>query len=697
MTGPINNDYNPVIDGTENAMGTLPAGKGGKPTASGADPRLTAAVDDTDAQNRKGRDKVREAGDKTSKYTKGLSELQDEGAKGVRSTGSGMPSMPTVPQSGQAPAPAAATAPAPAAPAMSMPSVPAPSGFNTIDPALLEALVAATQERAANGEIPTMDGVLASATSATSPQNPQPLDVSQVSLAKYPGGALSQSETAAVIDQALTINGVPNDPALRSQWHQLYQHMAAGESGRNPNALNNWDCVPLDTMILTRRGWLKHDEVRAGDQTIGYNLGKQCSEWTAITRVVHYADAPLIRLRSDSWEAACTANHRWISQPSVSTGPGKASGIGATCPERGREFAPVEGNSTAVHRPKDRGVRSAAAHAHQPESAVFRAVDQLNTGDHLLLSAPAQTGRGWNITDTEAELLGWIAGDGHAGKFRDAPRGGKKATISIAQSKPAAVERLKHLLKDVPHADCVDARPTRVGRTSGGPRHQFRLQHEWAHDLMSRVGHLGENAVAIVIGMSPSQRGAWVRGILYSKGVTNGLGDALIAQRYGTLLDAVVLALYLSGRRPRVRHSGVETAGWSASAAISEDMPQVSARELEIEDAGNTAVWCVTTELGSWTARNEQHVFLTGNSNATGSMREDGGYANSSRGMWQCIPSTFASYHMAGTSNSIYDPVASAAASMNYVMDRYQVAPTGQGLSAFMARQGVGTGGYQGY
>lgn len=57
----------------------------------------------------------------------------------------------------------------------------------------------------------------------------------------------------------------------------------------------------------------------------------------------------------------------------------------------------------------------------------------------------------------------------------------------------------------------------------------------------------------------------------------------------------------------------------------------------------------------------------------------DGAHANSSRGAWQCIPTTFAAYHMAGTSNSIYDPVASAAASMNYVMNTYHVSPTGRG------------------
>ena len=109
-----------------------------------------------------------------------------------------------------------------------------------IDPALLEALVQASQDRASGG-IPELDGDPASASSATSPQNPQPLALSQVSLAKYGSGPLSQEETAAVIDQALTINGVPNDPALRAQWHDLYQHMAVGESSRDPDALNNWD------------------------------------------------------------------------------------------------------------------------------------------------------------------------------------------------------------------------------------------------------------------------------------------------------------------------------------------------------------------------------------------------------------------------------------------------------------------------
>lgn len=53
-----------------------------------------------------------------------------------------------------------------------------------------------------------------------------------------------------------------------------------------------------------------------------------------------------------------------------------------------------------------------------------------------------------------------------------------------------------------------------------------------------------------------------------------------------------------------------------------------------------------------------------------------------SRGLTQTIPSTFEAYHQAGTSTNIYDPVANVAASMNYVMDRYDVARDGSNLQA---------------
>ncbi|WP_327099837.1 transglycosylase SLT domain-containing protein [Nocardia vinacea] len=55
---------------------------------------------------------------------------------------------------------------------------------------------------------------------------------------------------------------------------------------------------------------------------------------------------------------------------------------------------------------------------------------------------------------------------------------------------------------------------------------------------------------------------------------------------------------------------------------------------------------------------------------------------HASQGLTQTIPGTFSSYHVAGTSSNITDPTANIAASMNYVMHRYDVSADGSNLAA---------------
>lgn len=82
-------------------------------------------------------------------------------------------------------------------------------------------------------------------------------------------------------------------------------------------------------------------------------------------------------------------------------------------------------------------------------------------------------------------------------------------------------------------------------------------------------------------------------------------------------------------------------------------------------------------------------------SNAHGEQQEDGLPFNSSRGTWQTIPTTFASNHVEGTSTSIYDPTASCAAAINYVMERYGADVHGNGVDEFYAARPEGA--YIGY
>jgi LysM repeat protein len=71
-------------------------------------------------------------------------------------------------------------------------------------------------------------------------------------------------------------------------------------------------------------------------------------------------------------------------------------------------------------------------------------------------------------------------------------------------------------------------------------------------------------------------------------------------------------------------------------------------------------------------------------SNAHGPIQSDGYPLHCSRGAAQCIPDTFASNHIHGTSTDIYDPVANIAASMRYVMKRYGVSSNGSDLASLV-------------
>lgn len=94
-------------------------------------------------------------------------------------------------------------------------------------------------------------------------------------------------------------------------------------------------------------------------------------------------------------------------------------------------------------------------------------------------------------------------------------------------------------------------------------------------------------------------------------------------------------------------------------------------------------------------SRNPDAVNLT-DSNAIGAPAADGHPGQSSRGIWQTIPTTFAGNHVAGTSLNIYDPVASGASAVRYIMNRYDVDPGGgASLQKFYANR-MG-GGYTGY
>ena len=110
---------------------------------------------------------------------------------------------------------------------------------------------------------------------------------------------------------------------------------------------------------------------------------------------------------------------------------------------------------------------------------------------------------------------------------------------------------------------------------------------------------------------------------------------------------------------------------------------------------GNWAHWetgmntLVQRESG-WNSR----AVNKSDSNATGPIQADGAPLNSSRGLAQTVPGTFNRYHVAGTSNDIYDPIANLAAAIKYIISRYGDISFVQQANANMPSKGYNTGGF---
>jgi hypothetical protein len=376
-------------------------------------------------------------------------------------------------------------------------------------------------------------------------------------------------------------------------------------------------CVPMDTEALTDKGWRSYSDLCVGDMVLGYDAEAGVSRWTPILDIMEPVEADLVSMGNKNWSVRCTPNHRWVTRDRWM--------------EDGRY---VEGDWSLNETTSLEG---------------RRAWD-------VLVAAPADTVSQLPISAAEAALIGWLWTNGcvqrdaapKAVRVKHSPmvdgftqcaycstpvtyggRGMPKRfcdgcyPLRRAETNRSAIRgRFSQKSQTAALAGVLSESGATYKSTgvdeSGHTR--FRLESHWLLGLWerARLDHLSPSEFVLQLG--PEQReafleaGLWAEGnSRWDQGPTRGQGQGPFYRRNftqnpGPILDAFVLAAYLSGYEARTPRNPGKCSGFRIA------MNYNSGQSLRIKPDGREKVWCITTGLGSWTMRQGRHITLTGNS-----------------------------------------------------------------------------------
>jgi D-alanyl-D-alanine carboxypeptidase len=262
-------------------------------------------------------------------------------------------------------------------------------------------------------------------------------------------------------------------------------------------------CVPLTTRILTRRGLVAYDELRPGDETVGFNRATRRAEWTAILDWDVYENARVVRYASSQLELVCTPRHRWLHE---------------------RRDGRLDADT----------------------------LDEMPLQHRLVLAAPGAEGDGLPLSVPECELLGWAMTDGSIYRFRNSQ--GRRAFARIYQRKPVGVAAIEATMTHFEH------RRDDGYRTSGAPTTMWYVGRGVFSEILHRSQLDDLGPVRMVLAMTGEQRRAWFGAVRVAEGTQPEMRQVAQAVRPGNdaMREAIAVAGFLEGRRPALRARTVD-------------------------------------------------------------------------------------------------------------------------------------------
>lgn len=338
--------------------------------------------------------------------------------------------------------------------------------------------------------------------------------------------------------------------------------------------VDHFACVDAGTEILTTRGWLTHDQLAEGDTVAGYDTGTRRARWTTCSAVHRYDyDGEMVAVDKRGLSMRLTPNHRVI----------------------------VEKTTRQGHLRIVRADQLVPAHA-IPQAAEWDDFGHESIGVDL------------------AALLGWVTAEGWLA-------GDRVRLCQSVTANAAKVDDIDALLGriDLPMPDRskrkkyrrvldVIKRTTTVSEWRGRPSEMVT----WALPLglSQRVLHLapGKKLGWHLLMLPVNERRALLDAFIDGDGHRREDGRLSIYQKLRQNLDVLQAVAVTLGYRTRLtQEDGRFVLYLTTDQCVTLRGTNGTSDDIPREHYAGT-VWCPSTGTGTFIARRNGKVFITGNS-----------------------------------------------------------------------------------
>lgn len=326
-------------------------------------------------------------------------------------------------------------------------------------------------------------------------------------------------------------------------------------------------CVDADTECLTSDGWKRHHQLRMGDSIASYDLRKQRLGWTLVRDIYRYQveDQEMVAAKGRGIDFLVTPNHRCVIQ------------------RRHSKY----GKSELAWRPD---VVEAAG---------------LKQSHKVLIAADWRvSGRQERYINLDlAELVGWFVTEGSIGKD----------TVTLYQSgsaNPEYCDDIRTLLKRL-GADYSERSRQRPYKERTVECVTWRVTKAVANELLS-ICQGKKLLPPHFLTWRPLALKRLYDGLMKGDGHFREGGRATFVQKDKSLIDQVQALMVRLGYSTTLRRRSEGT--WSLYKTVARTrMLRSETTELLQKQVYSGLVWCPKTRFGTFVARRNGRVFITGN------------------------------------------------------------------------------------